>query len=265
MERAYSFSTLLVGEAQENCPWVNGQTRLSNRSMRRLLLCVKSRLQFFTETLWNWIFKNARAPPAGHLEQPQTPRGRPASAPGLRRGDIPAACLSAVLCLGTSVVSDSSVVWPHGCSRPGFSVLGDSPGKNIGVGCHALLQGIFPTQESNLHLLHCRWILYHLIYQGRPWTGGICTKSWKMEQDWARRGQEGCMGKRESAPSLRIAVQAELARQAGGQTGRGAWGQWVLREGKQFPARGFMLLGTWLFPDPHQRLVKDSLLLTPPF
>ena len=35
----------------------------------------------------------------------------------------------------------------------------DSPGKNIGVGCHALLQGIFPTQESNPHLLcllHCR-------------------------------------------------------------------------------------------------------------
>ena len=33
----------------------------------------------------------------------------------------------------------------------------DSPGKNTGVGCHALLQGICPTQESNpclLHLLH---------------------------------------------------------------------------------------------------------------
>ena len=30
----------------------------------------------------------------------------------------------------------------------------DSPGKNTGVGCHALLQGIFPIQESNLHLLH---------------------------------------------------------------------------------------------------------------
>ena len=29
----------------------------------------------------------------------------------------------------------------------------DSPGKNPGVGCHALLQGIFPTQGSNLHLL----------------------------------------------------------------------------------------------------------------
>ena len=31
--------------------------------------------------------------------------------------------------------------------------LWDSPGKNIGVGCHALLQGIFPTQRSNAGLL----------------------------------------------------------------------------------------------------------------
>ena len=40
----------------------------------------------------------------------------------------------------------------------------DSPGKNTGVGCHALLQGIFLTQGSNLHLcVSCigRWILYH--------------------------------------------------------------------------------------------------------
>ena len=29
-------------------------------------------------------------------------------------------------------------------SPPGSSVHGDSPGKNTGVGCHALLQGIFP-------------------------------------------------------------------------------------------------------------------------
>ena len=32
----------------------------------------------------------------------------------------------------------------------------DSPGENIGVGCHALLQGIFPTQGSNPGLPHCR-------------------------------------------------------------------------------------------------------------
>ena len=35
---------------------------------------------------------------------------------------------------------------PMDCSPPGSSVHGDSPGKNTGVGCHALPQGIFPTQ-----------------------------------------------------------------------------------------------------------------------
>ena len=39
------------------------------------------------------------------------------------------------------------------CSPPGSSVHGDFPGKNTGVGCHALLQGIFLTQGWNLHLL----------------------------------------------------------------------------------------------------------------
>ena len=54
------------------------------------------------------------------------------------------------------------------CSPLGSSVHGDSPGRNTGVGCHFLLQGIFLTQRLNLRLLwllHCRWILYH-------WTTG---------------------------------------------------------------------------------------------
>ena len=42
----------------------------------------------------------------------------------------------------------------------------DSPGKNNGVGCHSLLQGIFPTQGSNPGLLHCRQIIYHVSHQG---------------------------------------------------------------------------------------------------
>ena len=46
----------------------------------------------------------------------------------------------------------------------------DSPAKNTGVGCHSLLQGIFPSQESNLGLLHCRQILYRLSYEGSPRT-----------------------------------------------------------------------------------------------
>ena len=34
------------------------------------------------------------------------------------------------------------------CNPPGFYVHGYSPGRNTGVGCHSLLQGIFPTQGS---------------------------------------------------------------------------------------------------------------------
>ena len=56
---------------------------------------------------------------------------------------------------------------PIDYSPLGSSVHGDSPGKNTGVGCHALLQGIFPTQGSNPGLPPCRQILYSLRYQGR--------------------------------------------------------------------------------------------------
>ena len=49
---------------------------------------------------------------------------------------------------------------PMDCSPPGSSVHGDSPGKNTGVGCHVLLQGIFPAQGWNPGLPDCRQILY---------------------------------------------------------------------------------------------------------
>ena len=42
------------------------------------------------------------------------------------------------------------------------------PGRNIGMGCHSLLQGIFSTQGLNPGLLHCRWIPYLLSHQGIP-------------------------------------------------------------------------------------------------
>ena len=63
-----------------------------------------------------------------------------------------------------SVVSDSCD--PMVYNPPGSSVHGDSPGKNTGESCHFLLQGIFPTQESNPR--HCRQILYPLNYEGSP-------------------------------------------------------------------------------------------------
>ena len=60
--------------------------------------------------------------------------------------------LVAVLC---SVMSDS--LWPHGWQPTRLLCSWYFPGKNTGVGCHFLLQGIFPTQESNpclLYLVH---------------------------------------------------------------------------------------------------------------
>ena len=72
-------------------------------------------------------------------------------------------CLVAQLC--------PTLCDPMDCSPPGSSVPGDSPGKNTGVGCHVLLEGIFPTQGWNSGLLHCRWILYHLSHQGSPVSG----------------------------------------------------------------------------------------------
>ena len=54
------------------------------------------------------------------------------------------------------------------CSPPGSTVLGDSPGKNTGVGSLSHLQGIFLIQESNLGLLHGRQILHQLNSQGSP-------------------------------------------------------------------------------------------------
>ena len=44
----------------------------------------------------------------------------------------------------------------------------DFPGNSTGVDCHFLLQGIFPTQGSNLGLPHCRQTLYRLSHQGSP-------------------------------------------------------------------------------------------------
>ena len=44
----------------------------------------------------------------------------------------------------------------------------NSLGKNTTMGIHSLLQGIFPTPWSNLGLLHCRQILYHLSHHEAP-------------------------------------------------------------------------------------------------
>jgi len=63
-------------------------------------------------------------------------------------GEEPSRLLVAQSCL--------SLCDPRDCNPPSSSVHGNSPGENTEMGCHALLQGIFPTQGSNPGLLHCR-------------------------------------------------------------------------------------------------------------
>ena len=65
-----------------------------------------------------------------------------------------------------SVVSNS--LWPHGLQPARLLCPWNFPGKNTGVGCHALLQRIFPTLGSNPGLLYYRQILCHLSHQGSP-------------------------------------------------------------------------------------------------
>ena len=56
----------------------------------------------------------------------------------------------------------SNFLQPHG--------LWNSLGQNTGVGSLSLLQGIFPTQESNPGLPHCRQILHQLSHKGSPYA-----------------------------------------------------------------------------------------------
>ena len=90
--------------------------------------------------------------------------------------------------LSHSVVSDS--LRSHDCSSPGSSAHGDSPGKNNGVGCYALLQGIFPTQELNPGLLHCGQILYCLNQWGSPriveWVAMPFSRGFSWPRNWTR-------------------------------------------------------------------------------
>ena len=104
-------------------------------------------------------------PSPGHLPEPGIKPGSPA----LQADSLP------------SEPPEKPVLWKKGKSESAsHSVMSDclrphalyspwnSPGQNIGVDCHSLLHRIFLTQRSNLGLLHCRQILYHLSHQGSP-------------------------------------------------------------------------------------------------
>ena len=112
-----------------------------------------------------------------------------------------------------SVLSDS--LRPHGLQPIKLLCPWDSPGKNTRVGCHFLLQGVFPTQGLNQGLLHCRQILYCLSHQTQimlrafqvtennylnsQWQVPGHTEEWKLNcfkqaQTPDERGKEGDTG-----------------------------------------------------------------------
>ena len=62
----------------------------------------------------------------------------------------------------------SESLWPQELQPARLLCPWDSPVKNTGVGCHALLQGIILSLGSNPGLPHCRWFLHHLSHQGSP-------------------------------------------------------------------------------------------------
>ena len=82
-------------------------------------------------------------------------------------GCVPAVCLVTQSCL---------TLWLCRLQPTRLLCPWDSPGKNTKVGSHSFLQGLFLIQGSNLGLLHCRWILYHLSYQGSPASGCSTAK-----------------------------------------------------------------------------------------
>ena len=84
-----------------------------------------------------------------------------------------------LLCRVFCLVTQSCLTFwdPIDCSLPDSSVHRDSLGKNTGVGCHALLQRLFPTHGLNPGLPDCEWILYCLESSGKPENTGAGSLS----------------------------------------------------------------------------------------
>ena len=101
-------------------------------------------MEFFRQEYWSGL----PFPPPGDLLDP---RIEPTSLclPHWQADSLPPSHLEnliILLCLVTQ--SCPTLCNPMDCSPPGCSVHGDSPSKNTGVGCHALLQGIFPIGDQ---------------------------------------------------------------------------------------------------------------------
>ena len=67
-----------------------------------------------------------------------------------------------------SITQSCLTLQPHGLQSTRLLCPWDFPGKNTGVGCYFLLQGIFPIQRLNMHLLHWQASSLPLSHLGSP-------------------------------------------------------------------------------------------------
>ena len=139
--------------------------------MRNVYCAKKARIEFWKTPMMKWLTEED---PAKELNRQRSKEGKQEmkcletwekTLPQEKRNNQQCQrglsfCLVTQLCL--------TLFNPVDCSLSSSSVHGDSPGQNTGMGCHALLQGIFQTQGLNPGLPHCRWVLYHLSHQGSP-------------------------------------------------------------------------------------------------
>ena len=90
----------------------------------------------------------------------------------------------------------SNALWPMDCSPPGSFVLGDSPGKNTGLGCHALLQGKIRSIYTHTHI-------YTRVYIHQIRSDQSLSRVWLSATPWIA-ARQASLSITNSRSSLRL-------------------------------------------------------------
>ena len=91
------------------------------------------------------------------------------------------------MCVRPKSLPSSLTLRPYGLQPARLLCPWHSPGKNTGTGCHALLQGIFPTQGSNPHLLHLPALAGEFFITSTTWE--VANKN-ENHKDIPKRGMK---------------------------------------------------------------------------